>query len=337
MNINSISKNEIKNYINSYEVPSLPKYDGNREITTAELKTILNNRNLEKVQDQNKPLKGIVVQRSNLRSIPTNTHFYSNRNTKYLDNIQETELLVNTPVLILHTSRDDKWFFVLSPTYYGWVIRENIAYATDSDWNYFINTTEFIIIIDDQLQIDDTVLDMSVKLPYNGFDDKNYRVIMPKKNNNGYVKKFNTHIAKEKANIGYLPYTQNNLYSQAIKYIGTSYQFGGYTGGVDCSSYVSNVFRTFGFQFPRNTSSQNNSVGKIINLEDINEKQKLELIEQHPLALLYQQGHVMIYLGKEKEKHYIIHANATTMNVAINPLENSKNLKAIDKIVLIED
>ncbi len=336
MSITSLSKEKIKSYINSYKAPSLPKYNGNKKITTTELNKILDNRNMDNIASQNPLIKGIVVKRSNLRSLPTNTHFYSSTSKKYLDNIQETELLVNTAVLILHESKDGEWYFVLSPTYYGWVEKDTIAQATTDDWNYFLNSDQFVIITDKSVTANNTSLDMSVKLPYVGSSGNNYQVVIPQKNSSGFVEKKNISILKEKANVGYLPYTQKNVYAQAIKYKGTPYQFGGWTGGVDCSSYVSNVFRTFGFQFPRNTSSQNTSVGQIISLSGKSNSSKLKQIEKYPASLLYQSGHVMIYLGKENGKHYIIHANATTLNVAITVLDNSQNLTNINKIVLVK-
>lgn len=334
--ISSITAIKITNYITSYKAPTLPKYNGNTKITSSELQKILDNRNLDGVKDQNTIQKGLIVQRSNLRSLPTNVHFYSSTSKKYLDNIQETELLVNTPVLVLHESSDGEWNFVLAPNYYGWVEKKNIALATTDDWNYFLRDSNFIVVTAAKVTVDGATLDMSVKLPYSSTSSSSYNIFLPKRDSNGKVTRKNVTISKDKANLGYLPYSQKNVYNQAIKYKGTAYQFGGYTGGVDCSSFVANVFRTFGFQFPRNTSDQNSSVGEIISLSSKSNSQKLSLIEKHPASLLYQSGHVMIYLGKENGKHYIIHANATTLNVAITVLDGSKNLSNINKIVLIE-
>ncbi len=334
--ISSMTAKKITNYITSYKAPTLPKYNGSKKVTSSELQKILDNRNLDEVKDQNTIQKGLIVQRSNLRSLPTNVHFYSSTSKKYLDNIQETELLVNTPVLILHESSDGDWNFVLAPNYYGWVEKKNIALATTDDWNYFLRDSNFVVVTSAKVTVDGITLDMSVKLPYNSTNGSSYNIVLPKRDSNGKVTKKNVTISKDKANLGYLPYSQKNVYNQAVKYKGTAYQFGGYTGGVDCSSFVANVFRTFGFQFPRNTSNQNSSVGEIISLSNKSNSQKLSLIEKHPASLLYQSGHVMIYLGKENGKHYIIHANATTLNVAITVLDGSKNLSNINKIVLIE-
>ena len=334
--ITKINREKIKEYIDSYEIPSLPKYDDDKKITTKDVQEILKNRDLENVKDCEKVSRGLIVKRSNLRSFPTDIHFYNSPQTKYLDNIQETELLVNTPVIILHESRDKEWYFVLSLTYYGWIRKNTVAIATLDDWNYFLNSDDFVIVTDEEIKVDDTTLDMSTRLPFISFNAQEYEVVLPKKDENGNIKEKIINIYKEKVYPGYVPYTKKNLYIQALKYEGVPYAWGGYTGGVDCSSFVSNVFRTFGFQFPRNTSSQNSSVGKIIDIENKNISEKLKMIENHPASLLYQQGHVELYLGKYENKNYVIHANGTTLDVAITSLENSKYLSKINRIVLIE-
>lgn len=91
--------------------------------------------------------------------------------------------------------------------------------------------------------------------------------------------------------------------------MGTPYGWGGMKDGVDCSSYVLSVFKTFGFVFPRNTSQQNGSVGNITNTEAMSEAEKLSVLaEADTPVLIYQSGHVMIYLGVLNDVHYIIHA-----------------------------
>ncbi len=331
MDINKITKEEILNYINSYSL-NLPKYNGSYTYTNENTKDILNNRNIDNVKDLDKAQKGIVVKRANLRSFPTDKAFYNKKNVTDHDRLQETELLVNTPVLIIHESKDSLWYFVITPFYVGWVHKDNIALANDSDYEFFINNDNFGIITDAMVYENDTILDMSVKLPY--LNNDNY--IIPIKGKDDYVLKKEITITSDKINKGYLTYTKENLYTQAKKYLGVNYSWGGKDKGVDCSSYVSNIYRVFGFYFPRNTSVQNTSVGKIIDLTNKSMQEKLKLIEENEPALLYQDGHVMLYIGKENNEHYIIHANGSTMNVAITKLDNSSYLNKINKLVLIK-
>lgn len=334
--ITSLTKKQILSYINLYQLPTLPKYDKTKTLTTANTKSILDNRNIDNIKDLKEIPKGIITNRANLKSFPTDVHFYDQYNVAEFDRVQESELLTNTPVLIIHESKDKKWNLVISPFYVGWVKKELIVSVTKEEFDYFINPEQFVIVTDVSTKIDGVILDMSVKLPYLGYTEKGYQVLLPIKQQDGTLTKKQVTISKDKAHIGYLPYTKRNVYIQAFKYEGVKYSWSGQDSGVDCSSYVSNVYRTFGIQFPRNTSSQNKSVGKIISLVNKTQQEKLKIIRDTNPSLLYQNGHVMIYLGQKNGKHYIIHASGSTMKVTFTELkEGSSYLKAIHRVITI--
>ena len=86
--------------------------------------------------------------------------------------------------------------------------------------------------------------------------------------------------------------------------------------------------------FPRNTRYQNYSIGKITSLSGKSGNEKLKTITGLDTSLLYQNGHVMLYLGKLNNKHYIIHAAASPyMKVVVTELNNNTSyLGNINKI-----
>ncbi len=323
-----LSKDKIRKLILSYELPSGKKYYNGLLIDAKTKEEILNNRNLENIQDINEPILGIIVKRANLRSFPTNINFYDTLSAD-CDRLQETELLVNTGVLILSESRDKLWYFVVSPIYIGWVLKENIALTNLNEFNFFINSNDFGVVIAKSIKIDDIVLDMSVKLPK--YNDK---YILPVKNKDGYVEGRSIFINSEDIYDNYLPYNKENVLKEAFKYEGTLYSWGGYNSNVDCSSFIKNVYGTFGFVFPRNTSSQNQSAGKVISLSNKTDSEKLALIKDTEPSLLYQEGHVMLYIGIKDNKYYIIHASGEG-SVRVSVLDNSNYLKKINKLVLV--
>ena len=329
----NISDNQIKSFIEKYNLPKLPKYNGREELNVNNTQSILDNRNLENIN--NNIRRGIIVSRANLRSMPTNMHFYDTSNKQDFDRLQETELHINTPVLIIHESKDNLWYFVISPFYLGWIEKDKVALATKDDIEYFTNPLKFVVITDSSININNEILDMSVKLPLVGETTSSYNVVLPVKDTNNNVYKKSLAIAKKSANVGYLPYTLENIINEAEKYLGVSYSWGGMNKGVDCSSFVSNVYRTFGFTFPRNTSSQNQSVGKIISLAGKTNNQKLQLIKNTEPSLLFQNGHDMLYVGIVNNEPLIIHASGSTMQVSKTVLTNSSYLKNINKLVLV--
>jgi hypothetical protein len=108
---------------------------------------------------------------------------------------------------------------------------------------------------------------------------------------------------------GFLPYTQENVGRQAFKMLHQPYGWGEMFGARDCSRFIMDLFNTFGILMPRNSKHQamiGKSLGEIEGKE-IKEKQKV-LDQAVPLAtLLRLPGHIMLYLGKENGRYYVIH------------------------------
>lgn len=335
-NINNLTKKELLDLINKYKIPKLPKYNNNKEISQNDIEQILDNLNLNQIKETIIPKKALIITRSNLRAFPTDINFFQTKNTTNFDQLQETELPINTPVLITHESKDKNWNFIISEIYVGWIKNSTIAYATENDWNYFTNNKRFGVIIEPTLKIENLIFDMGVRLPYLKTNNNQYQLVIPNKDkNNNVIKKIIT-FNKEQVSLGYLPYTKKNIIIQAFKYEGLPYSWAGMNESVDCSSYILNIYKTFGFKFPRNTEDQKNSIGTIIWLTNKTNEEKLNIINNNPLSLLYQPGHVMLYLGKIENKHYIIHASGKDLKVIkTNLTESPTYLSKIDRIIII--
>ena len=69
----------------------------------------------------------------------------------------------------------------------------------------------------------------------------------------------------------------------------------------DCSAYLMDIFRCFGFLFPRNSRNQMAMPGKtaVFSGKKLSEKQKM-LDSLECGTVLGFAGHVFMYLGKEK-------------------------------------
>ena len=315
----SVSCSELKSKILSSGYPSLPKYDDSgNEITYDMLESILENRNAETLKDgESKALKyGIVVQRANLRTIPTDTAFFDNSSQKYYDRIQETEVVCGSPVWIMHESADSLFYYVQSYNYAGWVSVADIAVVNDKDtWLEFASPEEFAVVTETLVNVSaaelitDIKLDMGVRLPIEKCSADSFSVKLPARRADGSLYTAYAEISSSAASYGYIPYTVNNFYIQAFKYEGAEYGWGGMYDSVDCSGFVCAVMRSFGFNLPRNAGQQKDSIGEIINLSGIGQSEvELKLSGINTPAAVYKPGHVMLYLGEYEGQYCIIHS-----------------------------
>lgn len=326
----SLSKDELINFIKSYKIPQKEMYDkGGNLIKEDFYDDILNNTNIKEVKEINLVKYGIAVRNTSLRSFPTDVGIFSKKSDIEFDRFQETGCQALEPVLILHVSKDKKWYFVQMYNYRGWTKAQDIAIAKYKKELFdYINSYNFLIVTGNYIKtqynpFDGSVskieFDMGTKIPLevdnipgnlrNQSVEGNYAVKLPTKDNNGSLEFKDALIAKNQdVNVGYLPYTRGNIIKEAFKLLGDRYGWGD-RGGRDCSSYIMYVYKTFGFKLPRNTNEQEISTGKSLKFTDsasIQERIK-GFDGVKPGALIYMPGHAMIYIGKDGGIPYMIH------------------------------
>jgi len=164
-------------------------------------------------------------------------------------------------------------------------------------------------------------------------------------------------IGKSKdTNIGYLPFTKQNIIKQGFKFLGERYGWGHDYNGRDCTGFVGEIYKTFGLLMPRNSGQQGKaSYGENINFNAESKKQdKMKAISQLEIGdLIYIPGHVVMYLGDDDGQPYIIHDvkglsyydednkfyQGTLNGVSVTPLlplHLSKTTSYLDKIYNIK-
>jgi hypothetical protein len=136
-----------------------------------------------------------------------------------------------------------------------------------------------------------------IELPVRGADNKLELVpaLLPK----------NADVATE-----YLPLTKANLLQQGFKFLGERYGWGHSYNTRDCSGFVSEVYRSFGVELPRNTSDQGVSpaLNRIAFTDQDDRAKRMKVVRDLQVGdLIYIPGHVMMVIGKENGQTYLIH------------------------------
>ena len=107
--------------------------------------------------------------------------------------------------------------------------------------------------------------------------------------------------------------------SFAKRFVGNPYVWGGtnLNTGADCSGFVKSVYKSFGYNLPRSSSSQR-SAGR-----------KVSYSNKQPGDLICYNGHVAIYIGKGK----IVHASSRKTGIKISPRANYRKVLSVRRIV----
>lgn len=253
----------------------------------------------------------VVINRANLRIIPTNFKIFSSDDKFFhFDNLQQKELKYGEGVIILHYTTDKKWVYVKSNNAEGWVENKFLAKTNKNNFLDYINMNNFLVVVSKNMIIDNKFLDMGVKIKLGNEDNLHYNVIMPERDKSGNLIFIEKIVKKSNSlNKGFLSYTRLNVAKQSFKYINEDYGWGGLNNSVDCSGLVNNVYSTFGFLMPRNSKQQQMLAGKSISLENKNNFKRNKILDKTPTgSLLYMNGHIMIYLGKFGKKYFVIHS-----------------------------
>jgi len=285
-----------------------------KHITSRYLKRLLDYRNLPEGNDIEVKY-ALTLRRTNLRTLPTREGIFETPKDKEFDMLQETAVDAAQPVIILNTTKDGKWNFVQTYNCRGWIPSKDTAYfKSRDDFMYFLNTTDFFVTNTKTLKIKGALFQLGAKIPIlKGYSADSYFALIPCKDKNGFVNFTLTslHLGEE-LNNGYLNYSKSNIIKQAFKMYGQRYGWGGMFNATDCSGFIVNIFSSFGFLVPRNSSQQELLPFKSRDVSSLSPDDKKEILRNTQAgAILFMPGHVMLYLGEHEGKFYIIHALAS--------------------------
>jgi len=262
---------------------------------------------------------GIITSRANLRRLPTNEVFLDKPFRNSFDRFQFTLLECGTPAAIFHATKDRAWFLIQVSHTRGWVESSRIAAAPKQEVLRFSGSNPLVmtgarvdIYSDPSLSQHAATLQMGATLPLENREASSYRVTLPTRDENGTLKRTAGYIrASDDVHDGYLPFTMKNLYHQAFKLLNHPYGWGDLYEGRDCSRFIMDIYRCFGFNMPRNSLRQSQFNGKYrSDIHELQDNEKIEFLKKYDgrPAVLYTPGHIMLFLGVIDGKPYIIHS-----------------------------
>lgn len=328
-----IGGDKLSSMILSYQIPPVGKYDFDGNPITADmLDQIHQNRNIAGISDSVAVGYGLVSNRCDMKGLPTDLGVF-NYGDKYYSSIQETELVVGMPVIVLHSSLDGDFLFVQAYNYFGWIRSDSVGICDKDALKTYLLSDRYITIIKKHISVVDIRLDMGVRLPYISENYNSFTVSLPHSDLNGQLVFTEAVISKHDSVFGSLDYTMENYYNQAFEYLGTDYGWGGADGGVDCSGFVVSVFRTFGFDLPRNTGELRKFFGKSVSFASLSSADISRAFDETTApSAVHSSSHIMLYLGNKDGIHYVIHAPSGGQKISIMPLDIPGNLLSLSEM-----
>jgi hypothetical protein len=274
---------------------------------------------------------GLAVRRADLRTFPTRRRVFSERGDTDIDRFQESALFPGTPVVMVHESSDGKWWFVVSAAYAAWVEKMSIAEGSAKDVFEYTHKTPYVVITGakertvftpERPEVSELQLDMGVRVPLltnlppdepiNGQHPyASYVIELPTRKQDGTLA-FVPALLPKTSDVAadYLPLSRANLLSQSFKFLGERYGWGHSYDARDCSGFVSDVYRSFGVELPRNTDDQavTPAMSRISLSKSDSHEARLAALEKLDVGdLIYIPGHVMMVIGREDGMLYVIH------------------------------
>lgn len=352
----SFSKEELSKII-STEIPESTSYVDDKKLSSSYWNSLVKETNKGGIKETNYVKYGIVIKRTNMKVLPTEDIVSDDPTDPSFDQLQNTAVLVNEPIVILHNSLNGKWIYGYIQNCWGWVLKSDIAICKDKQtWLNNQQFESFIVVTGNKIRLDKnpfsketselelsmgTILELAKEeeLP-NSFDGRTlydtYIVKIPTKDKMGMLKYKFEHIAiSQDVNVGFLEYTRANILKQAFKMNGDRYGWGGMLNSRDCSSFIIDIYRSFGFKFPRNSESQAKLPCKTQDFTGVGIEDKARMLDNLlPGATLHFPGHVMMYLGKDNGNYYVISALGT---IAKFPESSSKANIIKTRTVIVND
>lgn len=277
---------------------------------------------------------GFTTKKCSVKSLPMAKKISNSPNFPFQDLLALTTLSPGEPILVYQKCFDSRWYFVQSYFYSGWIKVDDFITVSRETFINYLSSDSFLVVTESKIETEDlahfsklkfqmgdkiilaTEIETQrfysklgycfpegcfpLKIPFDRSVDKSL------KSEDGFAV-YPLSGSKE-VKRDFLAFTRENIIKQAFKMLGERYGWGGSNDNRDCSRFIMDIFKTFGLYLPRDSKYQETMVfsSSFQFSSDISERKTI-LDKLLAGDLLFMKGHVMMYLGKLKDKYYVIH------------------------------
>lgn len=297
-----------------------PRWDAEgRPVPPERLAELDQNLNLFGLRENNPVRHGLTRRRTDVRYYPTDQIINGQRWEVEFDILQVSALQAFQPVAILHVSLDGHWLFAVTPHCRGWVKRCDVVEGcTPESLAPFSQPAQFVVVTDHVVEAAAAPGDtrtaerfyLGTVCPLLEKTEAYYVLAAPGAVVNGRPEISRLYLPRgADVSEGFLPCTPRTLWQTAFKLLHHPYSWGGQGEHRDCSQFIMDVYATMGLKLPRNSSAQA-MVGtqRVTLLLKLPADQRLSQLDRlNRPALLQFPGHIMLYLGRDDGRHYVLH------------------------------
>lgn len=283
--------------------------------STEQIQKLLDNADLTGFPNVNLP--GIVVHTSEARIFPTLLPDYWDPaivGEGYpFDNWINSYIFPGTPIRILQRSKDQLWYFIKTPSFYGWTPSENIGFVTPefiAEWKKYpliVSRNDDVPLLNDQ-HFALASLRKGMLYPSSGDQGDQRKVLAPFLDMHGNAQIYTLLADKNATALFPIPATAENIAEMASHFIGGQYGWGDLYMLRDCSTTTGDILASFGLWLPRN-SLQQSRMGEVISLAGMSNREKLKVLAERGVpffTIVHFPGHIAIYIGTRNGMAYIL-------------------------------
>lgn len=276
--------------------------------------------NMDLRQDAGVSHPAITIRATNLRSLPTEEPSFESLDRPGFaypfDQLQLTFLSANMPVRVVHQSKDHAWNLVIANDASGWVPACDLATVTPDFITQWLQNQGYVAFKQDTVALVDAVGvfhsygRMGSIYPVAGVKSGFATLKIAHIDLSGMAVIQAVDVATKSLYSLPVPLTPHYIATIANQFVGEPYGWGDLYGLRDCSQTMKDLLSYFGIWLPRNSAEQSALGGKKIDLQSVNNKQKIQTIAKNALpyfTLVGLNGHIMLYLGEKNGIPYVLH------------------------------